>query len=216
MKNSLPYYRNASFTALMFVFLGYIVKFYPEQVSGFDSWIQSALRGDLPALATSFWTSITVLGNPVVILAITLVAAFLCCRKKWKIESYFLLACFAAMGVISTALKYLYQRPRPSIEWLVDTVGYSFPSWHSALTMIIAGAVVIILQQRMKASWLRLLAQGALLVLAALVALSRIYIGVHYPTDILGGWLLALLLLQIMYPTYDHTRFIWRFQGKQL
>ncbi len=77
-------------------------------------------------------------------------AAFFYFYKKWKIEAYFLLASFAAMGVASTALKYVYQRPRPSIQWLIDTIGYSFPSWHTASTMMIAGAIVIVLQQRMK------------------------------------------------------------------
>lgn len=68
-------------------------------------------------------------------------------------RSVFLLASFAAMGVASTALKYVYQRPRPSIQWLIDTIGYSFPSWHTASTMMIAGAIVIVLQQRMKRDW---------------------------------------------------------------
>ncbi len=119
------------------------------------------------------------------------------------------------MGVASTALKYVYQRPRPSIEWLIDTIGYSFPSWHTASTMMIAGAVVIIVHQRMKKGIARLVLQAVLILLAVLVAVSRIYIGVHYPTDIIGGWLLAVTLLQMMYPFYDQKRFEWRFQSKQ-
>ncbi len=48
------------------------------------------------------------------------------------------------MGVASTALKYVYQRPRPSIEWLIDTIGYSFPSWHTASTMMIAEQLLLL------------------------------------------------------------------------
>ncbi|HFU4116693.1 TPA: phosphatase PAP2 family protein [Streptococcus suis] len=216
MKNKQIHLRNASFLALAFVILGYVAKFYPSSLTGFDSAIQSAIRGNLPSGATQFWTSITVIGNTVIILAITLIlSAIFYYYKKWKMEAYFLLASFAAMGVASTALKYVYQRPRPSIEWLIDTIGYSFPSWHTASTMMIAGAVVIVIQQRMKQGLAKLVLQVVLIVLAMLVAISRIYIGVHYPTDIIGGWLLALTLLQVMYPFYDQKRFEWRFQSKQ-
>ncbi|HHT7796162.1 TPA: phosphatase PAP2 family protein [Streptococcus suis] len=216
MKNKQIHLRNASFFALAFVILGYVVKFYPSTLAGFDSTVQSAIRGNLPSGASQFWTSITVLGNTVIILAITMIlATIFYYYKKWKIEAYLLLASFAAMGVASTALKYVYQRPRPSIEWLIDTIGYSFPSWHTASTMMIAGAVVIIVYQRMKKGIARLVLQAVLILLAVLVAVSRIYIGVHYPTDIIGGWLLAVTLLQMMYPFYDQKRFEWRFQSKQ-
>jgi len=166
MKNKQIHLRNASFFALAFVILGYTVKFFQTSLAGFDSTIQTAIRGNLPNGVTQFWTSITILGNTVIILAITLlVAAFFYFYKKWKIEAYFLLASFAAIGVASTALKYVYQRP--------------------------------------------------LVFISILVAISRIYIGVHYPTDIIGGWLLAITLLQAMYPFYDQKRFEWRFQSKQ-
>ncbi|HFI0272217.1 phosphatase PAP2 family protein [Streptococcus suis] len=216
MKNKQTHLRNASFLALAFVILGYTVKFYPEVVAGFDTTIQTLVRGNLPSTASQFWTSITVLGNTVIILTISLLlVAFFYFYKKWKMEAYLILASFAVMGVASTALKYVYQRPRPSIEWLIDTIGYSYPSWHTASTMMIAGAVVIIIQQRMKKGALKLLLQAGLLILAALVAISRIYIGVHFPTDIIGGWLLAGFLLSVLYPFYDQKRFEWRFQSKQ-
>lgn len=216
MRNKQTHLRNASFLALAFVILGYTVKFYPEAVAGFDTAIQTLVRGNLPSTASQFWTSITVLGNTVIILTISLLlAAFFYFYKKWKMEAYLILASFAVMGVASTALKYVYQRPRPSIEWLIDTIGYSYPSWHTASTMMIAGAVVIIIQQRMKKGALKLLLQAGLLILAALVAISRIYIGVHFPTDIIGGWLLAGFLLSVLYPFYDQKRFEWRFQSKQ-
>lgn len=216
MKNKQTHLRNASFLALAFVILGYTVKFYPEAVAGFDTAIQTLVRGNLPSITSQFWTSITVLGNTVIILTISLLlAAFFYFYKKWKMEASLILASFAVMGVASTALKYVYQRPRPSIEWLIDTIGYSYPSWHTASTMMIAGAVVIIIQQRMKKGALKLLLQAGLLILAALVAISRIYIGVHFPTDIIGGWLLAGFLLSVLYPFYDQKRFEWRFQSKQ-
>lgn len=216
MKHKQIHLRNASFLALAFVILGYTVRFYPARLANIDAVIQSSIRGNLPTIATEFWSSITIIGNTVIILGISLLlAVFLYYHKKWKMEAYFILTSFVMMGIASTALKYVYQRPRPSIEWLITTIGYSFPSWHTASTMMISGAVVIILHQRMKKSVAKLLLQVSLLVLAILVAISRIYLGVHYPTDIVGGWLLAFALLEGMYPFYDQKRFEWRFQSKQ-
>ena len=215
MKNSIKYYKNTSTAALAFVILGYIVKFYPSYLTGFDTTIQTALRGDLPDSASQFWTSITVLGDvvPLFSLVFVLVAFFM--WKKWKAEAYFLVGSLVLMMGASTALKFLYQRPRPTIEWVISTVGYSFPSWHTAATMLVAGVLTIILSQRCQHKGLRYMGQGLLIGTAVLVALSRIYIGVHFPTDIVAGWLLALALLWRLYPTYDRYRFTWRFQSKQ-
>lgn len=215
MKNKQLYFRKASFTTLLLVILGYTVKFYPQQVTGFDSAIQNTLRGNLPALATKFWTGVTYLGEPVILLGITLICSGIFYLKKWKAESYLLLVSYLAVVVGSTALKYVYQRPRPTLEWLMGTSGYSFPSWHTASTMMIAGAVVIVIQQRVKHPAAKRLLQIGVLLPAVLTALSRIYIGVHFPTDIIGGWLLSLALLFLIYPFYDEIRFTWRFQSKQ-
>lgn len=215
MKQKQQYLRNASFAALFFVLLGYAVKFYPQQLEGFDSSIQTALRGNLSSFATIFWTHITLLGNVAVLLPLCLLVAGFCYYKKWKSESIFIVSSFVLMAVLSTALKYLYQRPRPTIEWLIDTIGYSYPSWHAASTFLVAGVMVILLQQHLKTRLLKRLLQVCFMLLAILVGLSRIYVGVHYPTDIIGGWLLAIVVLQLLFPYYDQLRFRWRFQGRQ-
>lgn len=215
MKHTQIHYRNASFLALFFVILGYVIKFYPEQASEFDQVIQTRVRGDLPSLATTFWTQITVVGNVMPLVTVAILLALFFYWKKWKAEAIFIVGSLVLMAGASTALKFLYQRPRPSIEWLVNTTGASFPSWHTASTMLVAGILAIIVYQRVHSALFRFLIQGSLVLVAILVALSRIYVGVHYPTDIVGGWLLALFLLEVLYPTYDRLRFIWRFQNKQ-
>lgn len=103
MKNKQIHLRNASFFALAFVILGYTAKFFQTSLAGFDSTIQTAIRGNLPNGVTQFWTSITILGNTVIILAITLlVAAFFYFYKKWKIEAYFYLLALQRWGSINS------------------------------------------------------------------------------------------------------------------
>ena len=215
MKNSLKHYKNASYAALAFVILGYVVKFYPAYLTGFDTAIQTAIRGDLPAIASQFWTSITVLGNVIPLFSLVFILAVFFYWKSWKAEACLLVGSLFLMMGASTALKFLYQRPRPTIEWVISTIGYSFPSWHTAATMLVAAVLAIVLYQRCQRKFWRYFGQILVIGLAILVAISRIYIGVHFPTDIIGGWLLALLLLLGLYPIYDRYRFIWRFQSKQ-
>lgn len=215
MKIKQTYLLRASFAFLLLMFLGYLVKFYPDNLTGIDTNIQSAMRGDFPSVETCFFTTITNFGNELFLFIFCIFLFFLFYIKNWKAEAGFILVNFATVGLLSTALKYLYQRPRPKIKWLIQTTGPSFPSWHAASTLLIAAAIVVIIQQRMKSSVLKLLLQIILIVIAILVGISRIYIGVHHPTDVLGGWLLALGLSQMIYPYYDEWRFKWRFSGKQ-
>ena len=82
------------------------------------------------------------------------------------------------------------ERP-PAADWLVPVHGYSFPSGHTTTSALVAGAIIWLLQQAFPRSRTRLGVQAALACWAALVGLSRLYLGVHWITDVLGGWLLA-------------------------
>lgn len=215
MTRKQEFLRLASFLGFIYLLLGYTIKFYPQQLTALDSAVQAVFRGTISDGATAFWTSITVLGNEIPLFLIIFFLGGLFYWKKWKAESYFLVGTLVAMGIFSSAFKFLYQRPRPSLEWLVETFGYSFPSWHAASTCLVALVLGIICRQRLGKTWLAYGCQFVLMALAALVGLSRIYVGVHYPTDILGGWLLAAVLVCLVYPYYDQLRFVWRFQSKQ-
>ena len=87
MKDKQTYLTKGSFALLLFVILGYVVKFYPEQLVTLDSSVQTAIRGDLPETLTLIFRGITrLIDLPIVISwAIILIAIFY--LKKWKTES---------------------------------------------------------------------------------------------------------------------------------
>ena len=217
MKNRRFYYLQASFGLLIFVLLGYVVRFYPDVLTNLDQTIQSTVRGQLLPTATAFFTRISFVGNTStqVILVVALAAILASPWVKWYAESLYLLANGLVAAICIISLKNIYQRPRPSITHLLEASGYSFPSGHSLGTMVILGTLIIMLWQRFgKSGWGKVvpIALGAVIFL---VGLSRIYVGVHYPSDVLAGFVLGYAILCAGFPTYDSWRFKWRFQSKQ-
>ena len=215
MKNKQSYLTKGSFALLLFVILGYMVKFYPEQLVAFDSPIQTWLRGDFPTALTTFFKLVTSVIDPlgIIIWVSALVLFFL--YKKWKLEAALLAGNLVLHGILIKLIKLVYQRSRPSISHLVEEGGYSFPSGHAMATAIVVGTLIIIVQQRMQNQQIKRLVQGLLLLFILTIMASRVYLGVHYPTDVIGGTLLGFAILNIEFPFYDKLRFQWRFTGKQ-
>ena len=215
MKNKQSYLTKGSFALLLFVILGYMVKFYPEQLVGFDTPIQTWLRGDLPTFLTTFFKLVTSFIDPlgIIIWVSALVLFFI--YKKWKLEAALLVGNLVLHGILIKLIKFVYQRSRPSILHLVEEGGYSFPSGHSMATAIVIGTLIIIVQQRIQNQHIKRLVQDLLLLFILTIMASRVYLGVHYPTDVIGGALLGFAILNIEFPFYDKQRFQWRFKGKQ-
>ena len=215
MKDKQTYLTKGSFALLLFVILGYVVKFFPEQLIPLDSSIQTAIRGDLPAILTTIFRGITrLIDLPIVISwAILLTAIFY--LKKWKSESLLVAGNLSLAGILIVSLKHLYQRPRPDILHLVEEKGFSFPSGHSLAVTLLIGSLIIILGQRVKNTTIKLALQGLLGLYLISVLVSRVYLGVHYPSDVLASLCVGLGVLFIEFPFYDRLRFQWRFTGKQ-
>jgi membrane-associated phospholipid phosphatase len=116
------------------------------------------------------------------------VLALLLFHRRWR-DALFLAAATFAVPALNPLLKLLFERPRPAL-WprLEPTHGYSFPSGHAMSSAAIIGALVV-LAWPTRWRWPALLL-GGLVILG--VGVSRTYLGVHYPSDVLGGWVIAL------------------------
>ena len=215
MKDKQTYLTKGSFALLLFVILGYIVKFYPDMLIGFDQPIQTAIRGDLPASLTFLFRTITHLIDIPVIITWVLIAAFIFYRKQWKLESYLMLGNLVLAGILIVTFKNIYQRPRPEILHLVEEKGFSFPSGHSLAVTIMVGTLIVIFSQRIKDKLWKRIVQILLGLYLVSLLISRVYLGVHYPSDVLASLCLGLGILFIEFPFYDKLRFQWRFTGKQ-
>lgn len=98
-------------------------------------------------------------------------------------------------------IKLFFMRERPSLAHLVVETSYSFPSGHAAGSMILYGSLLFLLPAFVQRT-LRTLLQLLMMFIIVSVGISRIYLGVHFPTDIIGGYLLSLSWLCLTYPVY--------------
>ena len=206
---------KGSFALLLFMIIGYIVKFYPEMLVSFDQPIQTAIRGDLPETLTLLFRAITHLIDIPVIISWVLIVAFIFYRKQWKLESYLMLGNLTLARILIVTFKNIYQRPRPEIVHLVEEKGFSFPSGHSLAVTLMVGSLIVILSQRIKNTTWRKVVQIGLGIYLVSVLVSRIYLGVHYPSDVIASLCVGLGVLFMEFPFYDKLRFQWRFKGKQ-
>ena len=215
MKDKQTFMMKGSFALLLFMIIGYIVKFYPEMLVSFDQPIQTAIRGDLPETLTLLFRAITHLIDIPVIISWVLIVAFIFYRKQWKMESYLMLGNLTLAGILIVTFKNIYQRPRPEIVHLVEEKGFSFPSGHSLAVTLMVGSLIVILSQRIKNTTWRKVVQILLSLYLVSVLVSRVYLGVHYPSDVIASLCVGLGVLFMEFPFYDKLRFQWRFKGKQ-
>ncbi len=142
-----------------------------------------------PAL-DSFFIALTQLGGVIVVATVTaLIIGHFVYTKQYD-KAVFVAAAIGGVALVNITLKGLFDRARPDLwQWIVNESNFSFPSGHASGSFALALTIVLLLWQT---KW-RLTACIAAGVYVLLIGISRLYLGVHFPTDILGGWLLATL-----------------------
>jgi membrane-associated phospholipid phosphatase len=141
---------------------------------------------------------VTFLGNALVISAGTgLIGFWFARRRNWK-KLILLFSAVAGGALLNLVLKNIFQRTRPAIPgaYMVDT-GFSFPSGHSMISLVFYGMIAYLaLSYITSKKWKAFIVAGALAI-CALIGFSRLYLGVHFLTDVLAGWAAGGLWLAI-------------------
>ncbi len=150
-----------------------------------------------------FFNEITLLGgSQVLLLFIIIVVIYLTMTAKFNMAHMIVLSAIAS-SITSSIIKRLVQRPRPELwQPYTDLDSYSFPSGHAVTTVAIYGMIVFFLAESYPKAKRPIYAAGGIFLF--LVGLSRVYLGVHWPSDVLVGWLIGGLILWGMVWWYRH------------
>ena len=121
------------------------------------------------------------------------VLIFMFCKKN----RWFITIDLVGVTLVNQVIKHIIRRPRPNVLRLVEESGYSFPSGHSMVSMAFYGIIIYLVYKNVSNKYLKWILIILLSLLILSIGFSRIYVGVHYFTDVAGGFLLGLAYLII-------------------
>lgn len=176
---------------ILFSFLGW------EEVTKIDYQVSQYFYQLHSPMLNTIMTAITHVGDLLIQTTVTvLIVVILFILKKWRTAIWYGLTVLIGAGILNGVIKELYGRTRPSqIQPLVEIGGYSFPSGHSMGSVIVYGGLLFLILRRLRSTQLKLFV-GLLVFLMVLgIGISRIYLGVHFPTDVIGGFSLGFAWL---------------------
>lgn len=159
----------------------------------FDAVIRSAVQQHASPFLTTVMSVITQLGNWQVMMAGTVYLLLVCWYRQERGLLLLVLVTMAGVGILDGTLKLVFHRMRPDPFIGSKPSTYSFPSGHALVSLCFYTLVAGILSLRSDRHWNRVLIWTVASLLIALVGLSRIYLGVHWPSDVVAGYAAGLI-----------------------
>lgn len=181
---------------LLLIFLSMLGVVLFDKSLVFDSSIYETLMGFRCSFLDILFKTITWFGNPITIIGLVVIFIVIFRNK----DSLLLTISALDSVILNSIIKHVVKRDRPNILRLVSESGYSFPSGHAMISVCVYGFLFYLAMVRIKNKYLRWVSCLILGFLIFGIGISRVYVGVHYASDIIAGYALAgieiILLIQ--------------------
>ena len=187
-------------TVVILTFL-FLSQSYSNLLKTFDLKIIGLIQSLENKYLTVFYQMITNIADTYQSIVITVLLVIFLYTKKYNSEALFFAITMSICGIAMPLLKNIFGRERPNFFRLIEISGYSFPSGHTtAATTMYLTLAIIALSNMNKLNKYFVFSIAALGII--IIGTSRIYLGVHYPTDVMAGICIGISIVSIVYSLY--------------
>ena len=185
---------NLIFLISLIIFIFLFIGIITNKIEFFDNYIHELILSIRTPNLTNILTLFTNIGGIISVSFITLVLTIVMLVLKKRTYSIGIILNVLFSSLIYIVLKNIIQRPRPPIqERLIEEIGYSFPSGHSTNSIAFYGFIIYLIYNNIKNKLLRNILIIILSILIFLIGFSRIYLRVHYASDVIAGFCLGII-----------------------
>ena len=171
-----------------------IIMYYTDQLVHIDKIVYNSIA--ITDVLTPFYKLITSFSNTLQLCVIVILTILFLIKIKKKKEAINVATVFCFSAILMQILKWIFQRNRPDVNRLIEISGFSYPSGHSLMSFVFYGLLIYLINKNYKGKYKKIII-AILASIIVLIGFSRIYLGVHYFTDVILGYSIALLILII-------------------
>lgn len=176
--------------------------------TNFEGWAYSETVEHMSPILTDFMKGITHVGDPSTVMLLCLVLFLV---PKWrKTIAMPVSTAVIISAAANVALKRIFARSRPDILRLISEAGYSFPSGHSMVNASFYVMLIFMAFRYIKDFRAKILCSLLCAAMTGLIGFSRVYLGVHYAGDVLGGWLFGFAISVLVYTLWKNRQLLPR------
>jgi undecaprenyl-diphosphatase len=180
-----------------------------QEVFVLDTWATPFLHGIQSPAFNALMNGLTAMGSTLIVLPVfVLVAGGLAVTRRYGATLFLTIALVGSLAIDAT-MKLVFQRPRPKLDYAAVLPDYSFPSGH-AMNGVVFYVSIALIAWSVFGRRIGLISTVFAAILAFGIGVSRIYLGFHYFTDVVGGWLAGVIWLLIVGAVFRIRPNVWR------
>lgn len=191
-------------STILFIMLSISIK--AGITASIEGWVYSESVENISPILTKIMIGITYIGESYVVIAFCILLIIIPkTRKALALPTSIAVIISCLLNII---LKSIFARQRPNILRLINETGYSFPSGHAMINATFYTIIIMFIFKFIKSNPLKISLSIIMILLTVMIGISRIYLGVHYAGDVLGGWLIGFAISVLVYSIWNDKKII--------
>lgn len=200
--------RKISIIVLTILFIIILILIKTNNLVCFDNYIYNIITIKTTNLLTLFYKIFTFLGSTLFIVSLCIFFLILFIILKKKNYGLIIAITLIISTIINNLIKFIVNRKRPLVNALVVEKSSSFPSGHTMASVAMNGILIYLIWKSKLNKKLKIIISLFLSIISLLVMISRIYLGVHFATDVIGGAIVSIIILLIETYLIDKKKLI--------